>query len=80
MTPEERANDILVRCWWTPENHPNEKRPPFAGLDKEIASALRAERRKAMEECAGIAEFEHRMGTNGIGIAAAIRAAMEASE
>jgi len=42
MTPEEIAEDILSRCWWKPED--GGERPPFAGLDKEIAAAIRAAR------------------------------------
>jgi hypothetical protein len=41
MKPEERAKDILDRCWWRLEEHPGEEKPPFKGLDVEIAAAIR---------------------------------------
>ncbi len=42
MTAEERAADILRRCWWDADRHPGETHPGFKGLDKEIVEAIEA--------------------------------------
>lgn len=57
MTPEERAADILYRCWWQEERDPN-PRPEFKGLDVEIAKAIREAIAEQREADAKIADEE----------------------
>ena len=60
-TVAERAREALLRCVGMPLW--------LESYQPEIERAIR----EAMEDCAKIAEFEHAHGTNGEGIAIAIR-------
>lgn len=53
MTPEERTNDILTRCW---EKDPAKREQfPFHGLDAEITKAIHEAEQAAYEVCVKIA-------------------------
>lgn len=56
MKADERAADILRRCWWRAEEHPLEEHPGFNGLDVEIAEAIRAAVAEEREACALVAD------------------------
>lgn len=77
MSPEERAADIMRRCWWRPEEHPGEEYPGFAGLDVEIARAIREAVEEERAACAQLADREFSTSCVGPIIAANIRARKE---
>jgi hypothetical protein len=77
MTPSERANDILKRCWWKESD--GGPRPEFKGLDVEIVAAINAAVAAEREACACLADIEHEDGGESVDevltrLAAAIRA------
>lgn len=72
-TPEERAANVVRRCWAESYKLRENGEENFKGLDVEIAAAIRAALDERTEECARIAENLDPGTGDGNGIAAAIR-------
>ncbi len=72
MTPKERVDDIMKRCWNLEKLNPP---PPFAGLDVEIERAIREAVLAERERCVKVCEELDSEGRGSPSIcAAAIRA------